>query len=171
MTVFRAFFQISRRVIGVVSVYLGIMVIMTMMITANIPTEPGALSVSTRDYRIAIHNLDGGDAVSQALEDNLAQRSLVQQVGTTEKDIKEALFWRDVDYIVQIPEGFGSTLLMGEPMKLRSYASPNDYTHMNIDNYANAFMGTLQAYVLADKGLNEPISGGNRRAVPPFPLL
>ena len=152
MTVFSSFFKVAKRRVVAVAIYLGLMLVMTVMITAAVGDRPGELTVSTQDYRIAIRNEDTGDEVTDALVRFITERTRVRPLPETERALEDALFWRDVDYVLHFDKGFGQRVLAGEAPEVIAYASPNDYAHMYVDTYVNRFLGTLQAYRAALPG-------------------
>lgn len=146
MTVFKCFFRVARRYIGSVALYVGIMVLVSSLITASMPANSDELTVNTTDYKIAIVNQDGDDPVSAALIAFLAGKTNVQQLGAAERDTQQALFWREVEYVVRVPQGFGQSVLKGENPKLVGVVTPNDYVHMYVDGFVNRFLATLSTY-------------------------
>lgn len=146
MTVFKSFFRVAKRNTWPIVVYVGIMVVMTIMITGTMGSKGQDLTISTDNYVIAIINHDAGDEVSDALVRFLSDRTQTKDVGDSEREIRDALFWGDVSYALVIPEGFGAALTEGQEMKIQTYVSPNDYVHMYVDNYSNRFLGTLKVY-------------------------
>ncbi len=146
MTVFKAFFQVARRNLWPVLLYIGIMVLMSVMITQSIGERPDELTVSTQEYRLAAYNHDGDDPVTQGLIRFLGERARLVDIGQGERVIADALFWRDVDYVLDIPAGFGQAPLNGQRMPIQTYTSPNDYTHMYVDAHINRYLATLSLY-------------------------
>lgn len=146
MTVFKAFFQAARRNLWPVILYIGIMLVMSVMITFSMGEKPDDLVVSTQDYRLAVYNHDAEDPVTRGLISFVGDRARLVDIGEGERAMTDALFWRDVDYVLDIPQGFGQSLLAGQPMQLKTYASPNDYTHMYVDAYVNRYLSTLRLY-------------------------
>lgn len=147
MTVFRSFFQVAKRNLWPVFAYVGIMVLMTWLIVSSVGDRGQQLTVATQDYQIAIINHDEGDELSQALVSFLADRAQIKDIGQGEKAVRDALFWNDVSYVLEIPQGFGAALVRGEQMQVLSYVSPNDYVHMYIDAHLNRFLATVQVYM------------------------
>ncbi|NLD52290.1 MAG: ABC transporter permease [Clostridiales bacterium] len=146
MTVFKAFFRVSKRFIIPVALYMAIMVVMSIMVSNAMGTGRDDLQVSTRDYRIAILNDDGDHPVSRGLEEFLAARSNRIDLGSAEKEIRDALFWQDVFLVLRIPAGFGEQVLEGKNPQVESFNAANDYVHLYIDAYVNRFLGTVSTY-------------------------
>lgn len=146
MTVFKSFFRVSRRYLWPVLMYIAIMVGMTSLISSAMGPQTDELQVTTENYRLAVLNEDTGDVLSQALVTFIGEQANIQDIGTTEREIRDALFWRDVDYVLRIPQGFGAQVLAGKDPQLETYATPNDYVHMYVDAAVNRFLGTLSVY-------------------------
>lgn len=146
MTVFKGFFQVARRNLVPVILYVAIMVVMSAMMIESLGERPDDLVVSTKDYALAVRSHDGEDPVTAGLIAFLGSRAKLVDIGEGERSVSDALFWRDVDYVLEIPEGFGQALLEGRQMEIETYASPNDYTHMYVDAYVNRYLSTLRLY-------------------------
>ena len=146
MTVFKSFFQVARRNYFQVLLYVGIMVLISAILSQALGQNTDDLTVSTQHYKLAIINHDAEDPVSSGLVDFLGQRTQKAAVGTGERAIQDALFWRDADYILEIPAGFGQALLNGQQKQILSYASPNDYTHRYVDAYLNRYLAAFALY-------------------------
>lgn len=146
MTVFKAFFRVSRRFLSPILLYTLLMCMMAVLMIRALSDRPDGMNYTTEDFALAIINQDGDDPVSRELSAFLSERARVKPLSGQDKDIRDALFWRDVDYVLVIPEGFGQAALTDSPLEITSYASPNDYTHMYADMQANRFLSTLRLY-------------------------
>lgn len=146
MTVFKSFFLAARRFLWPVIIYVGLMVLMTGFIMASIGDNPGQLQVSTDLYKVAVINRGTGAEITTALTDFLGERSNIISINSDEKSIRDALFWRDVDYVLELPEGFEESVLSGEQPQLKTYNSPNDYVRLYVDQYVNRFLATYLTY-------------------------
>lgn len=124
MTVFKAFFRVSRRYLWPVIMYVGIMVLMSNLISSAMGPSSDELAVSTQDYRLAVLNQDAGDPVSDALVTFVGEQANIRDIGHDERAIRDALFWRDVDYVLRIPAGFGAQVLTGEAPQLETSRPP-----------------------------------------------
>lgn len=146
MTVFKNFFQVARRTCFQVALYIGIMVLISVLLIQSLGQNMDELTVSTQHYNLAILNRDADDPVSQGLADFLGQRTQKVEIKEGERAIQDALFWRDADYILEIPAGFGQALIAGQQKQILSYASPNDYTHRYVDAYLNRYLAAFALY-------------------------
>lgn len=146
MTVFKAFFRVGRRNLWPVLLYMGVMGLMAVMMISSVGQESTGLSVNTKDFSLAVINGDEGDPVSRDLIDFIGERARIRDIGSGEKAVRDALFWRDVDYVIELPKGFGQAALSDNPMKIQSISSPNGYTSVYVDMQVNRFLSTLRLY-------------------------
>lgn len=146
MTVFKSFFKVARRYLGAVALYVGIMALMSMIVSSTLNQGAGELAVDTQGYRIAVINHDQGDPLSQALVDFLGSKSQLVELEDQDRAIREALFWREALYVLRLPQGFGQAVLRGENPGIEGILSPNDYVHLYADSYINRFLSTFTAY-------------------------
>lgn len=147
MTVFKAFFQVARRNLTVVLIFIGMMMVITVLAFQSLGDTRGELKVSTKDYRVGIINEDGEDPLTRGLLDFLGARALLVPIGDGENDARDALFWREAAYILRIPAGFGASLKTAHPLVINTQTAPDDYTSMYVETYTNRFLATLRLYM------------------------
>ncbi|NLX82234.1 MAG: ABC transporter permease [Clostridiales bacterium] len=146
MTVFKAFFQVARRNLTAVILYISLMLVITVLVFQSVSDTGGDLKVSIEDYRIGVINEDGDDLITRGLLDFLGSRALIVPIGTGENDAKDALFWREASYILQIPKGFGASFITAAPLVIQTQSAPDDYTYTYAQTYTNRFLATLKTY-------------------------
>lgn len=154
MSVFKSYFHLFRRNLGFVLMYVGIMTLITVLFFTYNGSRAGELTVSTSEYRLAVFNQDEGEEVADALSAFLQSKTQPVTLKPDDKSIRDALFYRELDYVVRIPSGFSKALLAGEMPKVETYQSPNDYVYRYVDAYLNSFLSTYLAYQQADPNLS-----------------
>lgn len=116
MTVFKAFFQVARRNLTVVLIFIGMMMVITVLAFQSLGDTRGELKVSTKDYRVGIINEDGEDPLTRGLLDFLGARALLVPIGDGENDARDALFWRRPLTSCASPRALGPPLKQRIPL-------------------------------------------------------
>ena len=133
MIVFKNYFNIVKRHLGVILMFSAIAIGVSIMNTSYTSTE----DYSNVDPKIAVINYD-----ESALADNfvnyITERAEIVEVEDNEKAIQDTLYLNKADSILIIPENFGKNLLMGnEPnVKIKkSTQNVSEYTELLVNRY------------------------------------
>ena len=139
MTVYKCHMKILKRNLGLVIMYLAIFFSITMFIQAASRKE-GLDNYQQTRISIAICDRD-----HSALSDGLIQYlSNIHQVSMIQDDLsvmQEELFYRNVEYIIQIPENFyDSCIFQGTPLSVTRI--PGSYSSYYVDQQINSYRNT-----------------------------
>lgn len=141
MQVFKAYFKIIRKNLLSMSIYVFVFVVLAFMLTLFFEQTP-ATSFDPIKIRMAVIQNDGSNAYSARLVAWLSQQAVVVDLKTDRDSLQDALFYRDVEYILVIPDGFGASMLDRHyDMQLERTIVPDSYSSiqmdLQIDNYLN----------------------------------
>ena len=134
MAVFKAYMKIARKNIWMILLYLGIFFCVTILFQRFVPE--GAEGYTAESVPVGIVDEDGGEAAE----------SLINYIGRTNETIlleddreslQEDLFYRNVGYIVRIPEGFMEKCILGEE-KIEAVTVPGTYAGYYVDQQVNS---------------------------------
>ena len=168
MTVFKCYMKILRQNICLVIMYLAIFfsVAMVMQFAAGKSEDNLFKSAS---INLGVVNEDGG-ALSQGLIDYL---SGIHNVVLMEKDpetLQENLFYRNVEYIIQIPADFYETCMInGESLKVTKV--PGSYSSFYVDQQITSYLNTIQTYLAAGLSQEEAIQAVKNESHEPVTKL
>jgi ABC-2 type transport system permease protein len=141
MQVFKTYFRIIRASIGALAVTTAIFLGISVMVTMMAPSGGATGFVETRTP-ITVINRDAGSPLAEGLSEYLAEVYTVMEFPDDEEKLQDALFWRNVDYIAIIPEGFSETFMAGEEAIVDKVIAPgassSRYIDMRIDKFLNA---------------------------------
>ena len=104
MTVFKGYMKIVKANVGLILMYLAIFFGITMMIQA-VTKDTGSGSYSAESVRVGIVDEDGG-ALAKGLKEYLGQFHNLTMIDNNKEKLQESLFYRELEYIVKIPDGF-----------------------------------------------------------------
>lgn len=145
MAVFKAYMKIARKNIWMILLYLGIFFCVTILFQGFVPE--GAEGYTAESVPVGIVDEDGGEAAE----------SLINYIGRTNETIlleddreslQEDLFYRNVGYIVRIPEGFMEKCILGEE-KIEAVTVPGTYAGYYVDQQVNSYMVYARSYAAA----------------------
>lgn len=116
MQVFKAYFLLLKSYKGVIilytSIFLGVAIIM-----ANVNSGSGEKTFSAERLDIGIINRDHG-SFAKELKEYFASEHNLREMEAQEDDVLNELYWREVDYVLVIPDGFEKSLTNTEHKKM-----------------------------------------------------
>lgn len=145
MTVFKTFFKMAKKHIGNLIMYTAIFLSITLFIANN--NEATVENYTGSAVRVAIFDEDNSD-LSKALADYLdIQHDLVSLENDLDA-IRDALYIRQAEYVITIPQGFETSVLAeSEENLLEVYKLPGSVTAQFVDMSVNSFLSTYGAYL------------------------
>ena len=140
MTVFSTILKILNKLKGMLILYSVILI----SITALNQTSGSITEFVESKPDLIIVNKDLEDPITKGFTDYLEEHCELKDIDVNDKEkISDAIFYRDVNYIVYIPNHFGKDLLEGKKPKLE-YKSTGDenasYCQMIIEKYIRTVM-------------------------------
>ncbi len=137
MTVFKTFWKIVNK-------YKGTIILYTVMLISfggiNLASNDTTTTFTSTLPNIAIVNNDQKSVLTNNLISYLSENSKVVDIENDEEKINDALFYRDVSYVVYIPKNYTNDVLKGMNPTI-DIKSTNDYTssleEMMLTDYLN----------------------------------
>lgn len=111
MTVFKYFFKIMKEYKFTIILYTAILVFFGAF---NITTSDTSMNFIASKPDVLIINNDGQNQITENLCKYIENNANIKEIENEPDKIKDALFYRDVNYIVIIPENYESNFLKGE---------------------------------------------------------
>lgn len=136
MTVFKTILKILNKLKGMVILYTAILVAITAL---NQTSGNNMTNFEDSKPSVLIVNKDSEDNITKGFEDYISKHSEIKDIDTKDEDkINDAIFYRDVNYVIYIPKDFGKNLLDGKNPSLE-YKSCGDeyssYAQMMVEKY------------------------------------
>lgn len=157
MQVFKCFFAIVRRNLGMMIMYAVIFIAISGIITTVVPRQTVA-GYEDESLPITVVDRDGSEA-SRALEDYLYDRQQANPLPDDRETLQDSLYRRTTWYILYIPAGYGASLADGQPLALESVGVPGSYQTAYLDSQVAAWAGAVQAYLAAGFPPGEALAG------------
>lgn len=136
MTVFKTILKILNKLKGMVILYTAILVAITAL---NQTSGNNMTNFEDSKPSVLIVNKDSEDNIAKGFENYISKHSEIKDIDTKDEDkINDAIFYRDVNYVIYIPKDFGKNLLDGKNPSLE-YKSCGDeyssYAQMMVEKY------------------------------------
>lgn len=142
MTVFKTFLKVLNKCKGTVILYTVILVLFG---TLNFSTNDNSIDFVSSKADIAIINNDIETGVTQSLIKYLSDNSNIKELKDNTEALDDALFYRDVNYIVYIPKNYNSDFLQGKNPEIK-IKSTKDYNASYAEMLLNKYLKTANIY-------------------------
>lgn len=137
MIVFKTFLKVLNKCKAPVIMFTVILICFAGL---NMKTSDNSMSFVASKPDVLIINKDEEIGITKNLIDYIKSNSNIIDVKETEEAINDALFYRDVNYIIYIPENYRKDFLNGQNPKIE-VKSTGDYqaslAEMNLERYVN----------------------------------
>lgn len=154
MTVFKGYMKILKKNIGLVIMYLVIFFAVALALQAAAGKEESD-TYQSKSINIGIVDEDGGILV-QGLKDYLGKIHHITMLENDREVLQENLFYRNVEYIVQIPENFEQSCVReGESLNVTKI--PGSYISYYVDQQINSYLNMARTYVAAGFSQEETV--------------
>ncbi len=141
MTVFKGFLTITKRNLNMVFLYIIIFLAISLLVQKTL--GPSATSGFTSErLNIAVVDKDGG-TLAKGLTRYLGTFHDLEELPDDKSLLQDRLFYRDIYYVVTIPENFEKTCLI-DGKKLSVTKVPGSTTGYYIDQQINTFLNQMR---------------------------
>lgn len=152
MTVFKTFLKVLNKCKGTIIMYTVILVCFGIF---NMKTSDNPTNFVASKPDILIINNDVEEGITKNLIEYIEKNSDIMEVEDNEEARNDALFYRDVNYIIYIPENFREDILNKKNPKIE-IKSTGDYQSSLAEIMLSRYIKVANAY--ADYPENEQIS-------------
>jgi len=112
-------------------------------------------SFSQTKTNVAFINLDGNTVLLTGFKEYLSKNANFIEVENNQEKLQDALFFREVEYIVTVPVNFTKDFLQGKHVELQKTVVPNSTTRMYVDMSINKYFNMAKVYVNNIPGITE----------------
>jgi len=146
MQVFKAYFKIIKKNIPSMLIYLGVFIGLAIMFSMLIGGNK-ITNFSETKCRIAFFNYDKESELIDSFKEYLKDNATIIDVQDETQKLQDALFYRDVEYIVKIPKGFTKSLLYGKSdILIEKTSLPDSTSAMYVDFLINKYLNQVKLY-------------------------
>ena len=141
MTVFRTYFKILKAFLVSMSVYIVITIVISSLAGSN--NQESVFSASKPNVVVVDED---NSTLSKAFIEYVKSNSEMKEIGDTEEEISDALFFREVDAAIRIPANFKKEFMQGNPPKIETRAVPDSYSAKITQMLYNRFWSIASVY-------------------------
>ncbi len=155
MTVFRGFMTITRRNLPIAIMYIIIFVSIAVMAQQS-RSEDNISGFQADSLDISIIDRDQS-TLSRGLADYLAKYHNLAETPDDPAAIQDRMFYRDIQYLVTIPEGFEKEYLAGRDKKLPVTKIPGSSSGFYADQQITTFLNAVRTMSAGGFSVEESI--------------
>lgn len=147
MTVFKAFWKIVNKYKFMIILYTVILIVFA---GSNMQTSDTNMNFVASKPDVLIVNNDENVGITQNLVNYITKKSNIIEIKDNEEAINDALFYRDVNYIIYIPKDYRINFLDGlnPEIEIKSTGdAQSSFAEMMLERYlrvANIYVNTIQ---------------------------
>lgn len=155
MQVYKAFFKVIYKNLGQLLIYMIIFVVFAIVL-GNSKQNPNDINFEDTKVNIAFINKDEDSKVVSGLKEYLRKNTNIVEVGKTKEDMQDALYFREVEYIVTIPKGFTKKILNNsDKIYIEKNSRSDSISEVYIDNLINRYLNIVKAYTLSSGNISQ----------------
>ena len=158
MTVFKTFFKIIKKYKAMILLYTTLLIIFGGI---NLSTNNNGTNFTTEKPDILIINKDKNIGLTKNLTNYLKKHTNVKKIETKEEKINDALFYRDVNYIIYIKENYRKDILAGKNPKI-DIKTTKDYNASLAEQILTRYLKIQNIYTKNMKNEKEIIKSINK---------
>lgn len=148
MIVFKSYFKIAKTFLPIIFIYSGIFVGISIIATSNNQD----LMFSAAKPNVVIIDNDNS-VLSKTFEEYIKENSNIVEMENSEEKLRDAIFMREIDCVLTIPENFGDEILNGKNPKIETLKVPDSFSSRYAEMLYNRFWNVARVYSVA--GINE----------------
>ena len=149
MTVFKNYFKIVKSFLPTIIIYTVIFSVFAILVTGE-----GTMDVfQASTPKVAIINNDENGILVNRFIEYVESNSEIIEIQNDETVISDSLFYRNIDFIMFIPENFTEEFISGEIVQIETRRVPDSYASTYAQMLYNRFWSVASVYLEA--GLSE----------------
>ncbi|NMA67226.1 MAG: ABC transporter permease [Clostridiaceae bacterium] len=155
MQVFKLCLKIIKKNIPVLLIYIIVFLTVSITMTLSGQSQEKKMDIfSVSKTNIAFFSKENTPFVN-GLKEELSKIANFIDLPDETKELQDALYFREVTYIIRVPEGFTEKFLKGDNIQLEKMAVPNSISNTYIDLSINKYLNTARLYTRLLDNINE----------------
>lgn len=145
MIVFKNYFKIVKKFLSVIILYTVIFTFFAILSTSTDSSSVGDFSSSKPN--VVIINNDEESSLSNTFVDYVKENSKIVKIDNDDEKLRDALFYREVDYILTIPSNYSELFINDNNIKIETMKVPDSYSSTYAEMLFNRFWNVASVYV------------------------
>lgn len=147
MIVFKNYLKVAKSFLGIIAVYTVIFLSLAIFTSTS---GSGSNTYEPTEAKIAIINHDKESKFIQNFEEYVKNSAQLIDLESDDESLKDALFFRKVDYIMIVPENYTKDFIAGNDVKMDVMAVPDSSAAMYSKELMNKYINIANIYIRAD---------------------
>lgn len=150
MTVFKKYLKIANTYTFMILAYTAIFLGLAIFAGTYNSTSTDYKSM---DVKVAIINRDENTELIKGFKDYIKNHGDLVDLKDDDEALRDALFYRTVDYIMIIPNSYTNDFISGKDVSIETMELPDSYNSIYSKNLLNKYLNTANIYLKA--GIND----------------
>lgn len=146
MPVFNAYFKILKQQILAIMIYVAIFIVISLAFTSSSGTRDSIVFLDTK-VPIVFISEDEPSELIEGLKTYLKDYVEFIDIADQDEKLQDALFFREVEYILRVPNGFSKKFEAGEEVKIQSSAIEGGFTKAYIGPLVDDYFTAARIYI------------------------
>lgn len=147
MQVYKAYLKILKQLYPLILVYTGIFFVIALLATGN-STSTNNINFESIKPKIAVINHDDS-ILANTFINYLDKNTKIIDIEDEEEKVRDALFYRQVNYVIEIPTNFSEYFIETQNNKLNILKVPNSTTSIYIESLIDKFFNSARLYAVS----------------------
>ena len=155
MQVYKAFFKVISKNLTEIIIYVAVLLFFAIAL-GNTADNPEDMDFKETKINVAFINNDEDSKIVDGLRSYIGENSNIVDLKNNKTDLQDALFFREVEYIINIPKGFTEKVLSGNKnVNIEKNTIPNSGSEVYMDNLINRYLNTAKMYTSAINNISQ----------------
>ncbi|WP_455683005.1 ABC transporter permease [Thomasclavelia sp.] len=150
MTVFKKYLKIANTytlmILAYTAIFLGLAIFAGTYNSTSTDYE-------SMDIKVAIINRDKNTELIKGFKEYIKDHGKLVDLKDNDESLRDALFYRTVDYIMIIPNNYTNDFIEGKNVSIKTMELPDSYNSIYSKNLLNKYLNTANIYLKA--GIND----------------
>lgn len=157
MTAYKGFMKILNRNKGGILIYVAIFMVVTILFS-KLGNDSTVTGFAMTKLDIAVIDRDNTD-LSKGLKDYIGSIHNIVDIEDTKESMQDNLFYRNINYILIIPNGYGEKLSQGNIDSIvENVKVPDSFDGTFVDRQVDQYLKTMTSYVKSGYDTKEALS-------------
>jgi ABC-2 type transport system permease protein len=153
MPVFKLSMKIIHKNLSTMSIYITIFVVITLLSATQVPAST-QVSYRMEKTDIAFFSEESSPLID-GFRENLSEYAHFVDIKDDKNTLQDALYFRNIYYILRIPKGFTEAFMKGEPVQLIKSVVPASAAGAYLDIAIDQYFNTAKLYVKGVPGITQ----------------
>lgn len=155
MTVFKNYFKIAKSYLFTIILYVVLFLVFSILMSVTSNSNEANIYANLAKPTIGIINNDGKSIFTDTFIQYLGKKANVKNIDNDLSAIKDAIFYRKLDYVLIIPRGYAFSFINSNKPKLETYELKGSFSAVYPKLLVEKYLKFSKLYVESGFGVND----------------